>query len=458
MDAFQEDAMNSGFELRYLSASDVARCLPPLERQLELAEHALLALAQGDVEMPPKPVLEPRQEAFLHPMAAWLRKDDLLGLKWVSGYASNQERGLPYIMGLIVLNDADTGRPLCVMDCTVVTAVRTADVTGVALKRFAKRSDRKVTLVGAGIQGRSHLPVLTSCLDSPELIVVDRWPDRAEAYVEWAIEQPGVASARAESSLKAAVAEADVVITAGTAHGVGGQFLTPNLLPSQCLLIPIDWNLMVPPETAMTASWLVVDDRDEFEYYRFQDVDENFSGFPPANETIGDAVARPASPESRPDGLVLVCPLGAAVVDVVLASAVYESACEQEIGVPLPLQMIGSTPMPTSSDAVFDRRTGQAPDPVVGADAGRDAMAARRRALAQGGHGMSPWQHVKLEEVSCVKKSRPRLGARRWRGAGETMRRRSSSAARVVRPSDRHETGLRPVKGNSRRTSGQGGS
>ena len=329
--------MASVSELRYLSAGDVVRCLPTLERQLELTERALLALAQGDVQMPPKPFLQPREGAFFHPMAAWLCKDDLLGMKWVCGYASNQERGLPYIMGLIILSDPDTGQPLCVMDCTVVTALRTADVTGVALKRFAKSSDRRVTLVGAGTQGRSHLPVLTSCLDSPELTVLDRWPDRAEAYVEWALEQPGVASARAESSLKAAVAEADVIITAGTAQGVDGQFLTPDLLPDECLLIPIDWNLIVPPETAVAASWLVVDDRSEFEYYRFQDAEENFRGFPAANETIGDAVARQASPESRPDGLVLVCPLGAAVVDVILASDIYERACEQRIGVTLPL-------------------------------------------------------------------------------------------------------------------------
>lgn len=329
--------MSNDLKLRYLSASDVTSCMPPLERQLELAERALLALAQGDAQMPPKPFLQPREGAFYHPMAAWLRKDDLLGMKWVSGYESNQERGLPYVMGLIILSDPDTGRPLCVMDCTVVTAVRTADVTGVALKRFAKRGKGKVTLVGAGIQARSHLPVLASCLGSVDLTVLDRWPDRAQAYIDWAVRQPGVASARAESSLKAAVAEADVIITAGTAQGVGGQFLTPDLLPDECLLIPIDWNLLVPPETAMDATWLVVDDRDEFEYYRFQDAEENFRGFPSANETIGDAVARNASPESRPDGLVLVCPLGAAVVDVALASAVYDNACERAIGVALPL-------------------------------------------------------------------------------------------------------------------------
>lgn len=323
--------------LRYLSAADVQRCLPPLERRLELAEAALVSLAQGEAQMPPKPVLEPRPEAFFHPMAAWLRRQDLLGIKWVSGYASNFERGLPFVMGLIVLNDPDTGRPLCVMDCTVLTAVRTADVTGVALKRFAKKGDRLVTIVGAGVQGRSHLPVFARCLDNPELTVLDRSPERAEAYVEWARQQPGIAAASVATDLAAGLADADVVLTAGTAHGFGGRFVEPGVVRPNCLLIPIDWNLMVSPETACAAAWLVVDDRDEFEYYRFHDSDENFLGFPPAHETIGEAVARGADPESRPSGLVVVCPLGAAVVDVMLASDVYSRACELGVGAVLPL-------------------------------------------------------------------------------------------------------------------------
>jgi ornithine cyclodeaminase/alanine dehydrogenase-like protein (mu-crystallin family) len=136
--------------------------------------------------------------------------------------------------------------------------------------------------------------------------------------------------------LKAAVTDADVVITAGTVHGIASELLTPDLLPEQCLLIPIDWEVVVPAETAMTASWLVVDDRDQYNHFReFKGAE--FWGFPPANETIGEAVARNASPESRPDGRVWVCPLGVAVEDVVLAAAVYDKACEQAIGSVLPL-------------------------------------------------------------------------------------------------------------------------
>jgi len=77
--------------LRYLSAADVQRCLASLERRLELAEAALVSLARDEAHMPPKPVMEPSPEAL-------------------SECVSNFERGLPFVMGLIVLNDPDTGR------------------------------------------------------------------------------------------------------------------------------------------------------------------------------------------------------------------------------------------------------------------------------------------------------------------------------------------------------------
>lgn len=110
------------------------------------------------------------------------------------------------------------------MDCTVVTAVRTADVIGVALKRFAKKGrPGLVTIVGAGVQGRSHLPVFAGCLDNAELTVLDRSPERAEAYVEWARQQPGIAAASVATDLAAGLADADVVLTAGTICPAGGS-------------------------------------------------------------------------------------------------------------------------------------------------------------------------------------------------------------------------------------------
>ncbi len=64
-------------------------------------------------------------------MPAYVRGVEAAGMKWFSGYPSNAAKGLPYITGLLVLNDAETGIPLAVMDCSWITAMRTGASAGI---------------------------------------------------------------------------------------------------------------------------------------------------------------------------------------------------------------------------------------------------------------------------------------------------------------------------------------
>jgi ornithine cyclodeaminase/alanine dehydrogenase len=99
--------------------------------------------------MPPKPGVHPRPDAFIHAMPAFLEGMGAAGLKWVSGFPRNPERGLPYISGLFILNDADTGLPLAVMDCTWITGVRTGAATAVAAKYLVRTESSTVGIVAA---------------------------------------------------------------------------------------------------------------------------------------------------------------------------------------------------------------------------------------------------------------------------------------------------------------------
>ena len=88
--------------------------------------------------MPPKPGVHSRPDAFIHAMPAYIPALHAIGMKWVSGYPANQARGLPYITGLLILNDDETGLPLAVMDCTWITAMRTGAATALAAKYLAR--------------------------------------------------------------------------------------------------------------------------------------------------------------------------------------------------------------------------------------------------------------------------------------------------------------------------------
>lgn len=72
-------------QLRFLSRDAVRALLPPVGVQLDLVEQTYLAMAAGRVELPPKPGIHPRRDAFIHAMPAYLADSDVAALKWVSG-------------------------------------------------------------------------------------------------------------------------------------------------------------------------------------------------------------------------------------------------------------------------------------------------------------------------------------------------------------------------------------
>src|SRR5512137_405505 len=148
--------------LLYLSRADVESAGLGLPAMITLLEQAFLEKGHGRVEMPPKPGVHTRPDAFLHAMPAYIPAMRSAGIKWVGGYPDNQARGLPYITGLMILNDVETGVPFAVLDCTWITACRTAAATALAAKYLARPDSRTVGILACGVQGRSNLEALAT--------------------------------------------------------------------------------------------------------------------------------------------------------------------------------------------------------------------------------------------------------------------------------------------------------
>jgi ornithine cyclodeaminase/alanine dehydrogenase-like protein (mu-crystallin family) len=323
--------------LRYLSADDVRAAMPPLEERLELAEKTLTALATpGGAELPPKIAVHPRPDgSFAHAMPAHLRAaaatGDLLGIKWIAGFGTNGARGLPTLHGLVILNDAATGVPTAVLDAGPITAERTAAVSGVAIRHFAPpvggRAPR-AALIGAGVQGRSHLVVLGHLLPGLELSVHDRHPERAEALAVAARETRGIATARATASAREAVDGANVVVTAAS-FGPVRQVMTNDWLAPQALVVPVDYATYCAAEVARDADLFLVDHRDQFLANRDAGL---FDGYPDPAAMLGEAI-RAATP--RPGGRVVVTHLGVGLADVVFGDAILRRAQERDLGIEL---------------------------------------------------------------------------------------------------------------------------
>ena len=125
-------------DLLYLSRADVEAAGVDMATVIALVEDGFREKAAGRVEMPPKPGIHPGGRR-VHPRdARVIPAMRSAGVKWVGGHPANPARGLPYISGLIILNDVDTCLPYAVMDCTWITGYRTGAATAVAAKHLAR--------------------------------------------------------------------------------------------------------------------------------------------------------------------------------------------------------------------------------------------------------------------------------------------------------------------------------
>lgn len=327
--------------IRYLNGRDVAAAMPPVAERLALAERTMTALV-ADAELPPKIGVHPRPDgSFAHAMPALLRgaspdgDADLLGIKWVAGFPANRDRGLPAIHAVVVVSDPGSGRPTALLDGGPITAQRTAAVSGVAIARFGPAAARLggrapiVAIVGAGVQGHSHLEVVGHVLPGCRVVVHDRHPERAERLAATARAIEGIGDAAVVASARDATQGADLVITAASfTSAERRQAMTPDWLAPDALVVPVDYATMCAASVARAAALFLVDDRGQFLANR--DAGQ-FDGYPDPVATLGEAIL--ADTPRPPAGRVVVTHLGVGLADVVFADAIVRRAEASGLGV-----------------------------------------------------------------------------------------------------------------------------
>jgi ornithine cyclodeaminase/alanine dehydrogenase-like protein (mu-crystallin family) len=327
--------------LRYLAEADVIAAMPSLPERLELAELTLRGLA-GRAELPPKIGVHPRPEgAFGHAMPAYLPGDDpsgradLVGMKWVLGHPTNTALGLPGIHATLLLSDPRTGVPIAIMDASPITAERTAAISGVAIRAWAPSVAGRVpraAVVGAGVQGRSHVRVIGHLMPGVELRVFDRDRARAEDLAADARDEQGIPTRVAESA-RAAIEGADVVVTAASfVPAPERQVMTNEWLAPGALVVPIDYATYCSAEVARDAALFVVDHREQFLANRDAGL---FDGYPDPAAMIGEALDVSAG-TARPRGRVVAAHLGTGLADVVFGGAILSTARARGLGQLLP--------------------------------------------------------------------------------------------------------------------------
>jgi alanine dehydrogenase len=314
-------------ELLYLSREDVERLLD-VDAMLDALGKVLIAFSAGITTVPPRVGIRVPDKGIMGSMPGYV-PGVALEVKLVSVFPGNHQHGLPSHQGLIALFDEGNGAPLAIMDGTYITAIRTGGSAAVATGALARKDAKVLAILGAGVQGASHLETLPRVRDFEEIRIASRDGSKAAAL---ASRHP---RARAVGSFEDAVRGADVVACCTDAHepvirrewlkpgvhvsSVGGTF-GPEIDPltMSAARVFVEWRGAAtnpPPAGAHELQGLDADSLTE----------------------VGEVLAGTRPGRVSEDEITVYKSTGHAVEDAATARLVYDRARAEGAGVTLPL-------------------------------------------------------------------------------------------------------------------------
>lgn len=292
-------------------------------------EEAFKQKGRGEAEMPPKPGIHPASDAFIHAMPAYLPKMRAAGIKWVSGFPENFKRGLPYISGLLILNDPETGLPIAVMDAAWITAKRTGAATAVAAKYLAKHDSRIFGILGCGVEGRTNLEALRVVLKNlDEVRAYDISPSNQQRYVDEMKSKFGL-TVRGVKGPREAVEGSDVIVTAGPILKHPNPTIENVWVKDGVFACPIDFDSYWRPDAMHSMHKFCTDDTEQLLYYKSTGYFENI---PKIHADLAQVVLGQKPGRENRQERIMSMNLGLAIEDIAVAARVYEKAKKAAVG------------------------------------------------------------------------------------------------------------------------------
>jgi alanine dehydrogenase len=245
-------------DILYLKEDEVAQCMTP-ENAVRLAEKGIVADGAGEVAGD-KFYMNVGDGGFIKPFSGYMAGEEFAFVKSFSFFEGNQEKELPVTDSMVILFDADTGLPACIMEANWITAMKTGASTAVTAK-YLSRSDSKVmTIFGAGGLGRTHLLCFNEVFDLDEVRVVDVVPGVAERFASEMSEKTGLSIVIPPSS-EAAVRDSDLVVTVttGSAVNVEMPWLKPGVFVARMgSYQEIDLDVLLEADKLVVDRWAYV--------------------------------------------------------------------------------------------------------------------------------------------------------------------------------------------------------
>ena len=320
-------------KILYLSHADVVSVGPTMAEIIDALEVTFREKGEGRTEMPPKPGIHTMPDAFIHAMPAYIPALQSAGVKWVSGYPENHRRGLPYITGLLILNDPETGIPLSVMDCVWITAKRTSAATALAARYLARADSEIVGILGCGVQGRSNLEALNVLFPLKRVMAYDISREAQRQFAADMSKQHGLEIVAVDQPKKAVVG-CDLVVTAGPILKVPHATIQPGWLEAGAFASLVDFDSYWHPDALREADKFCTDDVPQLEHYRKVGY---FQNIPAVHADLGELVTKRKPGRETSRERTMACNLGLALDDMATAILIYRRALATKVGTWLPL-------------------------------------------------------------------------------------------------------------------------
>ena len=276
-------------------------------------EQALIDFSGGRVNQPVRSIISVKPPGgFLGLMPALT--PDGLGLKAVTFYPSNAERGIPTHMATIFLVDPQTGTPLAIMDGRLITEMRTAAVSAVATKLLASPDARILAVLGSGVQARSHVEALQLVRQFDEIRVWSHTREHADRFAS----DIGAKSMVAEDAVRGA----DVVVTVTNSKTpvLKGSWLKPGCHVNAVGACRPDWREL---DDAAMANVVFVDSRAG----ATKESGDIILSHAKIHAELGEALI--GKVPLRENETTIFKSLGMAVEDIAAATLVYRSVAER---------------------------------------------------------------------------------------------------------------------------------
>jgi len=327
--------MTARIGVTVLNEQQIASVAPPLTEIVAIIERTYRHAAAGQAEVPTKIGVHPDFPAsFCHAMPAWVQGERALGMKWISYYPGNLARDLPDSTGIIILNDADTGLPVAIMEGLWITYARTTACAAAAARRLANPDPTCLGLIGCGGLGTWSLRMLSTVF--PSLRQVRVASARHDSRIEFCrrMANEGAWDLRPVDRVEDAVRDMDIVVSSiskAAAPPAKEAWWSPGTV-----VIPLDVMSCWDDAAYLRADKVISDD---YEALSRSAARSRPSLRVPKEKHLAleDVVAGKVAARSGPGDRIMAIPTGVASVDVTLGWEIFRRARDAGLGTTLML-------------------------------------------------------------------------------------------------------------------------